>query len=528
MPQPSPGCFLDLTAEPLLRKESDALRSAVVQRSSLDMMTALGEGAVARERTLRIAETLRKIETSDAVELLRATGKSSLAMDPAGVRVLFGVLEVKRPGGEVLRQLESLTSLERMSLQLVGGRWPKSPEAEKAAFSILEVLEEGARADVIDLALEAIPRNPNAVGGLMHHLSAWFTNSRKVLEGGEQLPEDHIQYLTHLAMVEIHCLEDRLFRLAARVDPYDGPRIARLLPLLSRYDQDIEHMKDVVSRLATYQPFYERRLTVEHAISDTETDRLVHALLAGQDTMGIGLLLRALRGTLLLDRPFAAFVSVTHEIAIRRAKSLRLGPGIDLHSTILGVLGTVIEGSSLCLKVESNVLDELDSELDVRGWQRSGPDLLDVVIRDDQVHALLEPDGMPRLAMPEPGTRALSLKDLVRSQLRNDSFILGILENPRAYTVPGIVEIIAGQSRSLRVLDKITRTPSLYTGAANKNVAAQLLLNPSRIPLTALRQFMTVRFVSRVDLKQMTRNKGGIRPEVLREIDAYLRTLKNS
>ena len=122
----------------------------------------------------------------------------------------------------------------------------------------------------------------------------------------------------------------------------------------------------------------------------------------------------------------------------------------------------------------------------------------------------------------------MSLKDLVRSQLRNDGFILGILENPRANTVPGIVEIIAGQSRSLRVLDKIARTPSLYTGAANKNVAAHLLMNPSRIPLTSLRRFMNVRFVSRVDLRQMTRNKGGMRPEVLHEIDAYLRTLKNS
>src|SRR5262245_1929136 len=228
MPQ-SAGSFLDVTAEPRLRKEADALRTAVVQRTWLDMMAALAEGTVARERTLRIAETLRKIDTPEAVDLLRATGKSSLSLDPAGVRVLFGVLEVKRPGGEVLRQLESLTSLERMALQLVGGRWPKSAEAEKAAFSILEVLEEGARADVIDLALDAIPRNPNAVAGLMHHLSAWFTNVRTVLEGGATLPEDQIQYLTHLAMVEIHCLEDRLFRLAARVDPYDGARIARLL-----------------------------------------------------------------------------------------------------------------------------------------------------------------------------------------------------------------------------------------------------------------------------------------------------------
>ena len=528
MPNPRSGSLLDLTAEPLLFNEAQALRNAVVQRSSLDTMAALAEGAVARERTLRIAETLRRIETEAAVALMKATGKASLTLDPAGLRVLFGTLEVKRPGGEVLRQLEHLTSLERMALQLVGGRWPQSAEAEKAAFSILEVLEEGARANVIDLALESIPRNPNAVSELMHHLSAWFTDARTVLEGGAKLPEETLQYLTHVSLVEIHCLEDRVFRLSAQVDPYDGARIARLLPLLSRYDQDIEHMKDVVSRLSTYQPFYERRLTVEHALSDTETDRLERALLADRDTAGMGRVLGALRGNPLLDRPFAALVSVTQEMALRRTNVLRLAQSIDLHSLMLGVLETVTEGSSLCLRMEASIIDSLDPDVASRGWQRPAPDILEIMLRDDQVHALLEPDGMPRLALPEAGTRSMSLKDLVRSQLRNDAFMLGILDNPRASSVPGIVEIIAGQCRSLRVLDKIARTPSLYTGAANKNVAAQLLMNPSRIPLTLLRRFMNVRFVARVDLTQMTRNKSGMRPEVLHEIDLYLRTLKKS
>jgi len=201
---------------------------------------------------------------------------------------------------------------------------------------------------------------------------------------------------------------------------------------------------------------------------------------------------------------------------------------MDLHSVMLGVLEAVTEGSPLCIHAEANVLDALDPDAASRGWRRPAPDVLEVLLREDQVHALLEPDGMPRLAMPEAGNRSLSLKDLVRSHLRNDAFILGILENPRASSVPGIVEIIAGQSRSLRVLDKITRTPSLHTGPANKNVAAHLLMNPSRIPLTSLRRFMNVRFVSRMDLKQMTRNKSGMRPEVMHEIDLYLRTLKNS
>ncbi|HYV50731.1 MAG TPA: hypothetical protein VE910_02415, partial [Dongiaceae bacterium] len=76
MPNPRSGSLLDLTAPPLLFDEAQVLRKAVLSRTFLDTMAALAEGAVARERTLRIAETLRRIETEDAVGLMKATGKA--------------------------------------------------------------------------------------------------------------------------------------------------------------------------------------------------------------------------------------------------------------------------------------------------------------------------------------------------------------------------------------------------------------------------------------------------------------------
>ena len=526
IPSPRPP-VLDLTAKASLNPHSTSLRNAVIDRSCVDMMSGLAEVEAPRDRARRIAETLRRLETDRAVELLKAAGKSSLGLEPAGLRVLFGFLEVKRPGGEVLRQIETLTSLERMALQLVGGRWPNTPEAEKAVFSILEVLEEGTRAGVIDLALDTLPRNPNAVSGLMQHLKRWFTGVRTDLEGGGRLTEEMIQYVTHLALVEIHCLEDRLFRLAARVDPHDGARMGRLLPLLARYDQDVAHMKDVVSRLATYQPFCERRLTVEHAISSEEMDRLGNALAAEPSTAGMATLLSALRRNPLLDGHLAALVAATHELAMRRSSLLRGAAVPDLHSLLLGILEHAVDGQPLWVGVEDMVLDAGGSVYEERGWTRPEANVLELCLRDGHLYGFLQPDGLPRFGAPDAATHSLSLKDLVRSQLRNDAFIMGILENPRANTVPGVIEIIASRSRSLRVLDKITRTPALFTGPANKNVPAQLLLNPSRIPLTSLRRFMNVRFVSRLDLQQMTRQRGALRPEVQHEISAYLRKLKN-
>lgn len=527
MLMPSEPSILDLTVKAPLFPHATALRKAVIERSWLDMMNGLADIQAPRERARRVAELMRRLDTPQSTGLLKAAGRSSLALEPAGLRVLFGFLEVKRPGGEVLRQLETLKSLERMTLQLVGGRWPSTPEAEKTVFSILEVLEESTRAGVIDLALETLPRNPNAVSGLMRRLKTWFTEVRTGLEGGGRLSEELIQYVTHLALVEIHCLEDRLYRLAARVDPYDGAAVARLLPLLTRYDQDIEHMKDVVSRLATYQPFYERRLTVEHAISSEEMNRLAEELAVDSGTAGMAMLIDALRRNPLLDGPLAALVAATHEMAVRRTSLLRGTTAPDLHSLVFGILENAREGQPLCVRVEKVVLDAAASTHDARGWRRLEADVLEVTLREDQLYGFLAPDGVPRFGAPDAENRSLSLKDLVRSQLRNDAFIMGILENPRANTVPGVIEIIASRSRSLRVLDKITRTPALFTGPANKNVPAQLLLNPSRIPLTSLRRFMNVRFVSKLDLQQMTRQRGALRPEVQHEISAYLRKLKS-
>ncbi len=94
------------------------------------------------------------------------------------------------------------------------------------------------------------------------------------LAAKETLPEDHLQFLVQLSMLEIHLTEKRISRIAESVDPYDQRGLARLMPVMSRYDQDIEHMKTVISRLTTYMPFYERLLTIETALTDREMDKI--------------------------------------------------------------------------------------------------------------------------------------------------------------------------------------------------------------------------------------------------------------
>jgi hypothetical protein len=260
-------------------------------------------------------------------------------------------------------------------------------------------------------------------------------------------------------MTEIHLLESRLSRVASRIDPYDMERLARLLPVLSRYEQDVEHMKDVVSRLVTYKPFYERLLTVEHAIGAEEMDRLEKRLKGAEPTAGLARVVAALREGPLLDRRLAVLTSALYQVATLRAQEAG-EPANDLHSILLGVLDADAGENPLRLCLETSLADVLWPTVEPWGFLRTGPGDFEIPYREDRAREFLEPDGTPRLPRgPEDVTpQALSVKDLVRSQLRNDAFILGILENARATSLAGVVEGVAYQSRSLRVLDKICRT----------------------------------------------------------------------
>jgi len=121
--------------------------------------------------------------------------------------------------------------------------------------------------------------------------------------------------------------------------------------------------------------------------------------------------------------------------------------------------------------------------------------------------------------------RELSLSDLIRKQIDNDPFILGLLDNPKVMAMPGLIPMLARDSRSLRVLERIIRVRRLHTGAANRDVPRRLLANPAHIPVSSLRAFIHVRFVSKTDLRHMSRRGSDVRGEVAKEITSYLEKL---
>jgi len=238
-------------------------------------------------------------------------------------------------------------------------------------------------------------------------------------------------------------------------------------------------------------------------------------------------LLVAVRRNPILDRRLSYLVSVAHQVGVLRAARLEGDEPPDIHSTMLQVALANTREDTVHLRMEKEIAEALWPTVEGWGMARLGPDGFQVPYREERSGDFVQPDGTPRLPEQpqEHEEKTLDLKQLIRTQMQNDIFLLGILDNGRAVNMPGVVGIIAENTRSLRVLDKICRQKHLYTGAANKHVPTLLLRNPSRIPMNYLRRFINVRFVSKVDLRQMARAKGTLRNEVSREITGYLASL---
>src|SRR4029077_20266125 len=117
--------------------------------------------------------------------------------------------------------------------------------------------------------------------------------------------------------------------------------------------------------------------------------------------------------------------------------------------------------------------------------------------REEWAGNFVLPDGTPSLPdrPGKPPDGPTSVRELIQRQLSNDAFLVGILENSRITGMPGIVPMIAMQTRSVRVLDKILSRRGLMPGPANRDVPRLILMNPTRVPMTSLKAIVNVRYV---------------------------------
>ena len=282
------------------------------------------------------------------------------------------------------------------------------------------------------------------------------------VRGQESPPQQTLLLIGELVRLEINALEERTSRLAGNIDPLRVSAFQRLLSVLAGLDPLIRDTRQFLASLD------EGDL---HAIFRQQWSRAL-------DVMELG--------------EYRAFLSE------------------------MGRLNSVADLSRLHVEQmdHSELLDE--------GGDRSLPSK--PIGAAGGTSAEKEPENLPKDAKDEQ-LGASEIKKMVMGSMQTTSVLLSLLKNPKITAVPGLVAEVAVRTRNPQIITTIATDRALHTGFANRDVPLACLRNPSNVSVKTLRKFVHVKFVSKIDLKQMSNDKAGVRRELRQEIDKYLNSL---
>jgi hypothetical protein len=234
-----------------------------------------------------------------------------------------------------------------------------------------------------------------------------------------------------------------------------------------------------------------------------------------------------MRARPVLDREFAGLTAQIHQLALLRAGVIAGAAVPDPLSLLRAVLDSRQGDGTITVALEAAAAEQIWPSIESWGALRLSPGLLELRFGEENALDFLAADGTPRLPeeIQAKAAPVLTILDLVRRQIGNEAFILGLLDNVRACSAPGVVATLARDCRNLRVLDKIIQVRRLHTGDACRDVPRLLLTNPAPIAIASLRRFIHVRFVSKTDLRRLARRSHEVRAEVTAEVQKYMVTL---
>ena len=431
------------------------------------------------DRCERLCEMFRNIEMPETRKRFLSPALQTLAgTDPGGEAVLRTLLYVGTTWRSHVRKAAGLRSLSRLLVLRSAGRgFP--PDLE-------ELLGAWSGADLERLRAEL----------------------RRSVEDGVFPDASTISVLP----AEAACLRERARALADAADPYDMKAMARLLPLLRIHDELADRL-DTLHRDSMAGAVQAPDLGLFKFLGDKEYSRLEQLV---REMPGLSELpeLWSAQRRLQLDPPvISALLTLGRTLRLPSPEagwlekalfwfrsagtdaSWRLrAPVSPTVAAILSRAGVVAENGALRLRaadlVLPSLLDESTSSLDLASGRKPPP---------------------------------VDWKGLVLSNITRDTLIASFLGNPKCVRVPGLVECVVVNTRSMQILSTIASKRDLHTGHQNKGVPAALLRSQCRIPMSLLRRFIHIRFVSRPELRDLALRAP--RPDVAKEIGEYLKTI---
>jgi hypothetical protein len=314
--------------------------------------------------------------------------------------------------------------------------------------------------------------------------------------------------------LEAACLRQRTQHLADTADPYDMKGMARLLPLMRIYDElsdrlEVLHREavDGVSQAPDLgllkfmgEKEYGRALQIFREFSGGQelTDLLEIQRRYQLDPPVLSALLTLAR-SLRLPRPEATWPEMLSFFL--RAASNDAVPVWRFRAPVPPLLTRVLERAGIQC-ASGNI-------------QFSAAELVLPALLDEHTASIDLSSGKKP---PPPDWKGLVLSNITR-----DTLVTSFLNNPKCVRVPGLVETVVVNSRSLQILSFIATKRELHLGHQNKGVPCALLRSRCKIPMNLLRRFMHVRFISRADLKDLAIRAP--RAEIQKEVGEYLKSI---
>jgi hypothetical protein len=312
--------------------------------------------------------------------------------------------------------------------------------------------------------------------------------------------------MSTLYICEAEALRARSDWISENIDAYNMKKMVRMLPLISTCDEYAKTIIDLAEliekgrmpgsavlsfELSMKTDSFEKwlkhiakqpELAFFHSVITAQREKLIPGrLLAAVSTIG--------RAVLKEDPNPLSWVALAVEHCTKEGFSIDAGESLPVLKKFLNNSGAEIKGNT----IEGDFIKNSFSQL----------------VGDDHCTRDVKE------------SEEMSVREMVNRCLRNDSLLARLLDSPKVYNSPGLVERVAHSSHSHFILQKIAITRELHTGQANAGVPLALLRNPTNIPISQLRQFVNPRYVSLVEMKELLKFPFSIRREVFSEVQSF-------
>jgi hypothetical protein len=350
--------------------------------------------------------------------------------------------------------------------------------------------------------------------GVEEGLAAARASFQRVLDGGT-LPVAERITLVNLIRTEAEALKDRVSWLSENTDPYNLKTMARILPRLRIYDEAVHEGLDLARRQEAGEPVGMKIVSFEAHMKE-------------------GLFKKWLSKVGKRD-------SLARLAGLMETQRVKKVPTLDLIA-----LSTLCRWTWEAINEPSGPLDWMEKamrcyhdglfEVDAGDAARilqpalsgSGAKMAGAKVTGNfglkTFPAWVGRDLLTKSFLKGVDEGALDIKAVITQNITRDGVLEAFLNNPKLFQKPGLVAFIAQTCRSVGVLSKIAKSRALHTGFANRDVPLALLQSPCNIPISLLRPFFSVKYVSLIDLKNLARAKAGIRRAVKEESETYLKS----